>query len=736
MMAASAALSGVHCETGYAWPMGASCRVWQGREGVNFAVYSRHAAQIDLCLYDATGRQEIARMALPVCTNGIWHGFVAGLTAGQLYGLRAHGPYQPAHGLRFNPAKLLLDPYARAIVGETQHLALEYDYLGPVDADATVLNAPLDPTDNGARMPKAQVLDLAVELQAGAAIAPRPQVPLTHTVLYEAHVKGLTQLHPDVPAVLRGRYAGLVSAPMLAHYARLGVTTLCLLPVHLHITEAHLLNKGLRNYWGYNTLGYFIPEPGYASGQFADDRAEFRYMVSQLHHHGLEVVLDVVYNHSAESDAFGPTLSWRGLDNASWYALDQAGHYLNFSGCGNSFNLVKPCAVQMVMDSLRWWVQAFGVDGFRFDLATALGRDPVLQHHFNPMSGLLAAIGQDPILAQVKCIAEPWDVGPDGYRLGQFPAGWQEWNDRFRDTSRAFWLGFSATRGGFARCLTGSSDLFQRGGNSPLAGINLVTAHDGMTLADLTSYRHKHNLENGENNRDGHNHNLSANGGVPGPTQDPVVQSLRGQWRRALLATLFCAQGIPQLLAGDEIAHSQRGNNNAYCQDNEISWLDWAGADHALTDFVAGLIHLRQAHPALRHARWFTGQAPAAAPGGPARGADISWRQPDGSGLSAADWDDPQSRSLACLIEVADDGLAPTQRWLLLFHASPQSMRFALPAGPWLRVLDSAAALAVSETEWETAQTCADHLTLSCRSVLGLVQRLDRSILPFAQSTP
>ena len=705
------------CSTGQPWPMGASCVTQQGCEGVNFAVYSRHAERVEVCLYDAQGTLETARLALPTCSNGVWHGFVVGLGAGQLYGLRAHGPYQPTRGLRFNPAKLLMDPFARALVGDTQRLSLEWDYAGNPDTQAAVLHALPDLLDNAPRMPKAQVLDLAAELQAGAAIAPGPRVPLALTVLYEAHVKGLTQRHPEVPLAVRGTYAGLVSAPLLAYYQRLGITTLCLLPVHLFITEAHLLKKGLRNYWGYNTLGYFIPEPSYASGQYPDDRTEFRHMVDQLHRHGLEVVLDVVFNHSAESDTFGPTLSWRGLDNSSWYALDGAGQHLNFSGCGNSLNLAQPCGVQLVMDSLRWWVQAFGVDGFRFDLATSLARDPVLQHNFHPMAGLLAAIAQDPVLAGVKLIAEPWDVGPDGYKLGQFPSGWQEWNDRFRDTSRAFWLGFGGTRGDFARRLSGPSDVFDHSGRSPLASINLITAHDGMSLADLTAYEHKHNECNGENNRDGHNHNLSANAGVEGPTQDKAVLAVRGQWQRALLATLFCAQGVPQLLAGDELGHTQQGNNNAYCQDNEITWLDWAGADAGLTEFVAGLIHLRQAHAALRHARWFTQ-------------ADITWLSPMGTTLHDADWDDPQARSFACLIDVADDGQAPTERWLLMFHAAHEALAFSLPPGPWLQVLDSAAALVLPQAQWGAAKVCVDHLTLSPRSISGLVLPLGATVPP------
>ncbi len=702
--------------------MGASCLTLNGRSGVNFAVDALHADCIELCLFDALGQEETARLVLPNCTKGVWHGFVPGLRAGQLYGLRAHGPYQPENGYRFNPAKLLIDPFARALVGSTDQLSLEVDYLAPPGPPAAVLHALPDPHDNAARVPKAQVLDLACELAAGAAIATPPGVPLNKTVLYEVHVKGLTQRHPDVPAVWRGRYAGVASAPMLAHYQRLGVTTLCLLPVQLFLTEAHLLQKGLRNYWGYNTLAYFVPEPSYASGEFADDRAEFRYMVDQLHQNGLEVVLDVVFNHSAESDTFGPTLSWRGLDNPRWYTLDASGQYLNFSGCGNSLNLSQPCAVQWVMDSLRWWVQAFGVDGFRFDLATALGRSPALHHHYHPLAGLLTAIAQDPVLAGVKLIAEPWDLGPDGYKLGHFPAGWQEWNDRFRDTTRAFWLGHHVTRGEMARRVSGSSDCFERSGRSPLASVNLITAHDGMTLADLTTYRHKHNHANGEDNRDGHHHNLSANAGVEGPTQDPALLAVRGQWQRAMLATLFCAQGVPQLLAGDELGHTQRGNNNAYCQDNDITWLDWPRADSALTAFVAGLIHLRQAHTALRHAHWFTGHAGAHASG---VGADISWRQPNGHPLAAADWDDPHARTLACLIEVPDPDQPLPLRWLLVFHAGAEAVPCALPAGSWRLVLDSQAARVCQQSQWDTTPSVTDTLTVPARTVLALVQWSD-----------
>ncbi len=691
--------------------MGACCTVVDGKPGVNFAVYSLHAHQIDICLYDPSGEQETARFTLPCHTNGIWHGFVPGISAGQLYGLRAHGPYDAASGRRFNPAKLLLDPFARAIHGDVDLLSNERDYLAEPAPDATVLDALADPTDNAARIPKAQVLNWDAELLAGATITPGPKVAPEHTVLYEAHVKGLTHRHTGVDPALRGSYAGVASPALLAHYRQLGITTLSLLPVHLHITEAHLLKKGLRNYWGYNTLGFFIPHGAHASGQFKDVRAEFRHMVDQLHRNGLEVVLDVVFNHTAESDTFGPTLSWRGLDNASWYALDDAGQYRNDSGCGNSLNLANPCAIQLVMDSLRWWVQAFGVDGFRFDLATALGRDPLLQQDFHPGSALLGAIGQDPVLSQVKLIAEPWDIGPNGYQLGRFPPGWHEWNDLFRDSARAFWLGHACSRGDFVRRFTGSNDRFHHNGRSPLASVNLVTAHDGLTLADLTSYQHKHNLANAEDNRDGSSHNLSANAGIEGSTDDPQVLATRAEWRRALLCTLFFAQGIPQLLAGDEFGNSQGGNNNAYCQDNDIGTLDWPTADPAMVKFVSGLVQMRQSNAALRHPQWFTGAG------------DVAWRNADGNPLTAAEWEDPVERSFACLITVAPEASASAhQCWLLLFNPADHARSFRLPAGPWMRVLDSAAALVLAPNDWATAAAQVDTVSAMPRTVIGMVQ--------------
>ncbi len=652
-----------------------------GTPGVNFAVFSRHATAVEVCLFSADGRHETARIRLPRCTDGTWHGWVPGLTAGQLYGLRAHGPWQPEAGHRFNPAKLLLDPWACALVGPTHGLATLSGHL----AQAPHLPCPVD---NAALMPKNQVVDRQAELAAGAAMARAPHTDACHTVLYEAHVKALTHLHPGVPAAQRGTCAGLASPAMLAHYKQLGITTLCLLPVHQHLDERHLQPLGLTNHWGYNTLNFFAPDPRLsAHTDPAAVRHEFRQMVDTLHRHGIEVVLDVVFNHTAEGDALGPTLSWRGLDQSSWYAMGPDGHHHNHSGCGNSLNFGEPRVVQLVMDSLRWWVQAFGVDGFRFDLAVSLGRDASHHQAFNPQAPLLVALRQDPVLGQVRLIAEPWDVGPHGHRTGQFGPGWAEWNDAFRDTVRAFWLGHHTTRGAFANRVCGSSHWFQTTGRSPCASIHMVTAHDGFTLADLVSHEHKHNEANGEHNRDGHNHNLSANGGVEGPTTDATVLQRRAHWQRALLATLFCAQGTPQLLAGDELGHSQQGNNNAYCQDNATTWLHWgeAGADNPLTAYVAGLTALRRRWPALRLGQWFTGVQPA-----PGTWPDVAWFNANGNPMAPDDWNNPAERTLVCVLTVGEPDHAPTERLLLAWHAAPHPATLVLPAGGWHPQLDSA----------------------------------------------
>lgn len=677
--------------------LGARLETQHHRRGVRFAVWAPEAQGIDVCLFDHLGGPETQRLSLTAAGDGVWQVFVPGLQAGQLYGLRAHGPWQPEAGQRFNARRLLLDPWALALVGDSSRLALETGHQAedPLHPHQPWREHGPATDDNAHRMPRCVVVDAAAELTAGAALAPRPALSPGRRVMYEAHVKALTRRHPDVPDPIRGTYAALAHPAVIAHLQRMGITSVCLLPVHQHVTERHLLARGLVNHWGYNPLNVFAPEPAYAAATFGHDartasqcaaiRDEFRAMVDALHRAGIEVILDVVFNHTAESDLDGPTLCWRGLGQNSWYTMAEHGVPHNFSGTGNSLGTGEPRVIQWVMDSLRWWVLAYGVDGFRFDLAVSLGRSAAMNHGFHPHAPLLAAIQQDPVLRDALLIAEPWDIGPLGYQAGGFAPGWSEWNDAFRDGLRAFWLGHHASVGELARRVCASSDRFGHGGRLPTASINLVTAHDGFNLADLTAYSQKHNEANGEHNRDGHDHNLSANGGIEGPTRDALVLHRRGLWRRALLASLFCAQGTPQLLAGDEIGHSQGGNNNVYGQDNDTTWLNWGEADHALTDFVAGLARLRQRHPGLRHPAWFRG-APVAGGHRP----DIEWLQADGRPMGAEDWAHSPHCGLAALITVGEGGRPPTERLLLIWHGGRGHARFALPPGPWSLLLDSA----------------------------------------------
>ena len=615
-------------EPGRGWPLGAT---WDGR-GVNFAVFSAHAERVELCLYDADGRIERARLPLATRGDGIWHGRLPGAGPGLVYGLRAHGPWQPAAGHRFDPTRVLLDPYAREIAG---------DVAGGL---------------------KARVVD---DTRFDWGDDRPPHVPDDAAVLYELHVKGFTRTHPGVPEALRGSYAGLASDAAIAHLRRLGVTTLCLLPVQQHVDEARLAPLGLTNYWGYNPIGYFAVEPRLASGPAPRD--EFRAMVRRLHAAGLQVVVDVVFNHTAEGDEHGLTLSFRGLDNASYYRLreDDRARYDNPSGCGNALDLTHPRVLQLVMDSLRHWVQVLHVDGFRFDLATVLAREA--DGAFDPNAGFLRAVAQDPVLAGVKLIAEPWDVGAGGYRLGEFPPPWLEWNDRFRDAVRRFWLGHPTTRGEFARRLAGSADVFERPGRRPAASVNYVVAHDGFTLHDLLAYAERHNEANGEGNRDGHAHEVSTNCGVEGESDDPVVVERRARLARALLSTLLLAQGTPMLAAGAELGHTQAGNNNAYCQDSAISWIDWARADQALIDHVARLIALRRRWQPLGP-RWYGGSH------------DLAWFDADGAPLDEAAWHDAERRTLAARIDLL----------LLLFNGEARARSFALPSGRWQVLHDSA----------------------------------------------
>ena len=766
-----ARLSGAKLEAGVSHPLGASVVLDAGADGhagvrgkparagdggVNFAVWAPDASAIELCLFDDAGREERCRLALPACSEGVWHGFLRGAGPGLVYGLRAHGPWAPQQGHWFNPAKLLLDPWAQDVVGA-------YGRQGPGLADDPDLEAELglfracrsdapnlpDARDNAAFAPKARVpapSHASEHLCPGEAglpanepaypvgaddrtepvgrysmdRPPRPRTPRERMVLYEAHVRALTMRHPDIPPELRGSYAALAHPAMLAHYRTLGITTLALLPLHFRADEAALQRRGLANHWGYAPLAWLAPEPRYWSGRPGTTPAgELVAAIDTLHAAGLEVVLDVVFNHTAELDAAGPMLSLRGLANARAYHLmpGNATHYQNWTGCGNSVNLAEPRIIELVLGALRHWAGHYGVDGFRFDLATTLGRD---RHgNFNRDAGLFAAIQADPQLAGLKLIAEPWDIGAGGYQLGAFPAGWAEWNDQFRDTMRAWWLRGSGARDVFAHRFAASSAQFHHDRRAPTASVNFLTAHDGFTLCDLVSFEHKHNHANGEHNRDGHHHNASCNCGVEGPTDDAAVLALRARLQRALLATLLCAQGTPMLLAGDEIGHSQRGNNNAYCQDNDITWLDWAQADHALLACVCRLLALRAALPALRQANWLRGPEHGGEP-------TVRWLRPEGGALEAGQWTDHAERALAILLCPSGTDEAGA---LLLMNPGADAVRFQLPVGAWYPAFDSSQADgAPIDAPADDVAASSPH-TVSAHCVHVLVDDRTRNIL-------
>jgi glycogen operon protein len=647
--------------------------------GVNLAVFSAHAERVELCLFDPKGEREIARSWLPERTDQVFHGFFAGLRPGQVYGLRAHGSWAPERGQRFNPAKLLLDPHARAVTGA-------FRWAGPNLVDPAAPFA-LDPRDSAPFVPKGVMLPAPDAAPAG------PGTPWERTVLYEAHVKGLTRLHPELPERERGTWRGLAHPAVLEHLVRLGVTAVELMPVAAFLDELRLVRLGLSNYWGYNPYALLAPEPRFA---LQDGPAEFRAMVAALHGAGIEVVLDVVLNHTAETDHLGPTLSFRGLDNASYYRLEPADprRYLNHAGCGNTLNLAHPRVLQLALDALRHWA-ALGVDGFRFDLATTLGR--TREDAFSPEAPFLQAIAQDPALGGLKLIAEPWDLGPGGYRQGDFPPPFSMWNDRFRDCVRRFWRGDEAVLPELAGRLLGSAELLEPRGRRPQAGVNLVTSHDGFTLGDLVSYAERHNEANGEHNRDGHHTNFSANHGVEGPTADPAIRALRDRQRRNLMATLLLAQGVPMLLMGDELGRSQAGNNNAYCQDNELSWCRWQGIgaeDAAFLAFVRRLIGLRQAHPLLRQTCFLHGRRRNAA-----GRKDVIWLADDGREMQERHWRDPANRRFGLML--ADE----TETLLLLANAHGHPVPFALPSvgagagrpdSGWELLLDTAAPAAAA----------------------------------------
>ncbi|WP_316184203.1 glycogen debranching protein GlgX [Bradyrhizobium sp. SZCCHNRI1003] len=648
---------------------------WDGR-GTNFALFSANAEKVELCLFDSQGRREIERIELPERTEDVWHGYLNDVSPGQLYGYRVYGPYEPERGHRFNPHKLLLDPYAKRLAGRLVWSDAHFAYR----AGSPREDLSFDRRDNARGMPKAVVVD---ETFNWGRREMRPSIPWEDTIIYEAHVKGLTIKREDMPPNLRGTYGGLSSPAMVKHLKRLGVTTIELLPAHAFIDDRMLVEKKLVNYWGYNTISYFAPEPRYAQDNPLDS---FRTMVARLHDAGIEVMLDVVYNHTAEGNHLGPTLCYRGIDNASYYWLkpDNPRYYDDFTGCGSSVNLTHPRVLQMVMDSLRYWVDVCHVDGFRFDLATTLARG---SRGYDRSSGFLTAVRQDPVLSGVKLVAEPWDVGLGGYQVGAFPSQWSEWNDRYRSAMRRYWSGQGSLIGEVSSRMTGSSDLFNHDGRTQRASVNHVTVHDGFTLADLFSYNSKHNEANGEDNRDGSNDNHSNNCGVEGPTDDPAINALRRQLRKNQLACLFLAQGLPLLLAGDEVGNSQNGNNNAYCQDNEVGWVDWSGMGGEgddLIDFIGHLTELRRRFGQIRARRWLDGRRPDDSFG-------VLWLTPSAEEMTQADWTFPDGRFLAYVLGPVEPEQAPI---FIVLNAAPEQIGFKLPKlaeyKTWQQVLNTA----------------------------------------------
>jgi glycogen operon protein len=677
---------------GQPYPLGAT---WDG-EGTNFALFSENAEKVELCLFGGEdGSEEYSRVPIAEHTHEVWHVYVPGVGPGQRYGYRVHGAYDPHTGRRFNPNKLLLDPYAKAIDGTVRWSDSVFAYqIGAPEQDLS-----FDDRDSASAMPKSVVLDPSYDWEGDQP----PKTPWHKTIIYELHVKGFTKRHPQVEERLRGTYAGLASPAAIEYLTSLGVTAVELMPVHQFVADRHLVERGLTNYWGYNSIGYFAPDVRYSSqGYLGEQVREFKDMVKALHRAGIEVILDVVYNHTGEGNHMGPTLCFRGIDNASYYRLVNADrrYYMDYTGCGNTLNMMHPRVLQIIMDSLRYWIIEMHVDGFRFDLAAALARE---LHDVDRLSAFFDIIQQDPVISQVKLIAEPWDIGEGGYQVGNFPVGWAEWNGKYRDLMRDYWRGEPGRLGEFALRLTGSPDLYESSRRRPYASINFITCHDGFTLHDLVSYNEKHNWANGEDNRDGESHNRSWNCGAEGPTTDKKVLALRQRQMRNFLATLFVSQGVPMLLGGDEFGRTQRGNNNAYCQDNEISWLDWENQNQDLLAFVRRLIRFRRVHPVFRRRRWFQGR--------PIHGTgvtDIAWFKPSGEEMSEQDWKDGFAKSLAVFLN--GEGIpSPTQRgervlddsFLLLFNAHHEALRFTIPpekwGARWLKELDT--------KDWEVAES-------------------------------
>lgn len=690
-------------ESGSAYPLGAT---WDG-SGVNFALFSAHAERVELCLFDSNGRREIAKFTLPENTNQVWHGYLPYLRPGTLYGYRVHGPYEPSAGHRFNANKLLIDPYARQLHGKIRWSDSVNAYkVGNKSEDLSFCKR-----DSANAMPKSVVIDSAYTWGSDQP----PRVPWSDTIIYEAHVKGMTKLHPGMPANLQGTYSGMAEPVIIEHLKALGITSVELLPVQSFAHDRFLVEKGLRNYWGYSTLNYFTTHKDYSNGNAITD---FKTMVRRLHDAGIEVILDVVYNHTAEGNHLGPHLSWRGIDNASYYRLssEDKRYYVNDTGCGNTLNVNHPRVLQMVLDSLRYWVSDMHVDGFRFDLASTLGREP---NGFDANCSLFSAIMQDPVLSGVKLIAEPWDLGPGGYQLGGFPIGWTEWNDRYRDTFRRYWCGENSMLPDIAKNLHGSSDVFESSHRQPWASINFITSHDGFTLHDLVSFEEKHNLENGEENRDGHHSNFSCNYGHEGVTEDEAINSLREKQKRNLLASLILSQGTPMIISGDELGHTKNGNNNAYCQDNEINWINWEALsqnNQSLNQFANRLTALRKRYPVL-HRTSFVHGSPIA------QGSelnDICWVSIQGEAMHEAQWKDPNGHFLAMLLASRIEGETDTidQVLLLVFHSGSEDLDMQLPdlhiSQNWRRLISTASPI---EKEGELILAGAQTIKIQARSV-------------------
>jgi glycogen operon protein len=666
---------------GSPFPLGAQ---WDG-QGVNFALYSENATAVELCLFNGNEHDE-QRIRVRERTNHIWHVYVPGLAPGQAYGYRVYGPYEPNQGHRFNPNKLLIDPYAKAISGTIEWNDSLFGYeLGHPDKDLS-----FNDQDSAPYIPKAVVIDPRFDWEGDRF----PRIPYHRSIIYETHVKGFTQLHPDIPEDIRGTYAGICHPVTIQYLKELGVTAVELMPIHQFVQDKFLADKGLSNYWGYNTIGFFAPDVRYASsGTRGEQVYEFKTMVKELHKAGIEVILDVVYNHTAEGNHLGPTLSFRGIDNFSYYRLTEDKRYcMDYTGTGNTLNAMMPNVLRLIMDSLRYWVLEMHVDGFRFDLAAALARE---LHEVDRLGSFFDIIHQDPVISQVKLIAEPWDIGEGGYQVGNFPPGWAEWNGKYRDCMRDYWRGADSMLGEFAQRFTGSPDLYQENNRQPIASVNFITAHDGFTLHDLVSYNEKHNEANGEHNNDGESHNRSWNCGAEGETTDAGVMALRNKQKRNFLTTLFLSQGVPMIVAGDELGRTQGGNNNAYCQDNEISWINWEEADQELLTFTKKLIHFAKRHPIFNRRKWFQGQ--------PIKGVgveDIAWFNPDGTEMTEGNWRQDFAKTLGIFMngkgiptpgpkgeKILDDN------FFIIFNAYHNTIEFKLPPArfgrKWMKVLDT-----------------------------------------------